>query len=105
MAVLQPVHDVDDTLIGYTVHCPGCNRRHVIYTANPQGTPNWSFDGDMKRPTFNPSLVVTWHWGPKRAKQRCHSFIRKGRWEFLNDCSHHLAGQTVKMIPVDNSNT
>ena len=28
----------------------------------------------------------------------CHSFLRDGRWEFLNDSAHHLAGQTVDMV-------
>lgn len=30
----------------------------------------------------------------------CHSFIRNGHWEFLGDCAHSLAGQTVPMVPV-----
>lgn len=30
----------------------------------------------------------------------CHSFLREGRWEFLSDSGHHLAGQTVDMVPL-----
>lgn len=30
----------------------------------------------------------------------CHSFLRDGRWEFLPDSAHHLAGQTVDMVPL-----
>lgn len=30
----------------------------------------------------------------------CHSFIRDGQWQFLSDCAHSLAGQTVPMVPV-----
>lgn len=30
----------------------------------------------------------------------CHSFLRAGRWEFLSDSAHHLAGQTVAMVPL-----
>jgi len=30
----------------------------------------------------------------------CHSFIRAGRWEFLSDCAHELAGQTVPLPPI-----
>lgn len=33
-------------------------------------------------------------WGP------CHSFIRNGVWEFLQDCAHPLAGQHVPMVPL-----
>ena len=27
----------------------------------------------------------------------CHSFVRDGRIEFLSDCTHELAGQTVEL--------
>lgn len=30
----------------------------------------------------------------------CHSFLRAGRWEFLSDSAHALAGQTVDMVPL-----
>lgn len=30
----------------------------------------------------------------------CHSFIRDGHWQFLGDCAHALANQTVPMVPV-----
>lgn len=30
----------------------------------------------------------------------CHSFLKKGQWQFLNDSAHSLAGQTVPMVPL-----
>lgn len=30
----------------------------------------------------------------------CHSFLKAGRWEFLGDSAHALAGQTVDMVPL-----
>lgn len=30
----------------------------------------------------------------------CHSYVKAGRWEFLGDCTHDLAGQTVPMVPL-----
>jgi hypothetical protein len=30
----------------------------------------------------------------------CHSYVPAGRWEFLADSAHALAGQTVDMVPV-----
>lgn len=30
----------------------------------------------------------------------CHSFIKNGVWQFLNDCDHKLAGQHVPMVPM-----
>lgn len=31
----------------------------------------------------------------------CHSFIRDGRIEFLSDCTHALAGQTVDLPDIE----
>lgn len=33
-------------------------------------------------------------WGP------CHSFLKNGMWQFLNDSAHELAGKTVPMVPL-----
>lgn len=30
----------------------------------------------------------------------CHSFLREGQWQFLNDSAHSLAGKTVPMVPL-----
>ena len=88
--------------------CPGCEQQHQIWTGNGPG-PAWQFNGDVESPTFSPSLLV--RMGPKcdenglrltgAPDQRCHSFIRDGKIEFLGDCSHALAGQTVELPEVD----
>lgn len=87
--------------------CPGCKEAHVV-------GPNWSFDGNYERPTFAPSIKVTgsqierdehgkwtgeWVLGPdgKPLPQVCHSFVREGQIQFLGDCTHALAGQTVPL--------
>jgi hypothetical protein len=31
---------------------------------------------------------------------RCHIFVRDGKIQFLNDCTHELAGKTVPMEPL-----
>lgn len=72
--------------IVYYMWCPGCQFYHVF-------GPTWSFNGDMERPTFSPSLLSNPSW-PER---RCHLLVRDGRIEFLSDCWHALAGQTVEM--------
>lgn len=90
-------------IVRHEVWCPGCNDRHAWQTAsgpNPQGV-TWDFDGDTERPTVSPSLLVD--YGPlgyAGQPRRCHSFIQNGQWRFLSDCTHHLAGQTVPMMPV-----
>lgn len=30
----------------------------------------------------------------------CHSFLKRGKWEFLSDSAHSLAGKTVDMVPL-----
>lgn len=95
--------------------CPGCNELHTI------AVPDWEWNGDTDRPTFRPSILArSGHYlhgntpgncycdfaerHPDIAKDctfkcyRCHSYVTDGRIQFLNDCSHALAGQTVEML-------
>lgn len=88
--------------------CPGCDESHCI------SVPPWtSFNGDGEKPTIRASVLVQGQqWptedeyarmeaGEKIAPRplRCHSFVTDGRIEFLNDCTHALAGQTVELPP------
>jgi hypothetical protein len=94
----------DGSECGYSIHCPGCARRHILFTQpwkNSAGSngPVWTFNGNVEKPTFGPSLVVheaKWDDG-SIAHHRCHSFIRDGRIQYLSDCGHALAGQTVDL--------
>lgn len=95
--------------------CPGCGDIHSVGST-------WQFNGDLDRPTFSPSLLVrsghfvSHHqpgdscWCTYNEEQQakgeidapftcgvCHSWIRDGQIEFLNDCTHGLAGQTVEL--------
>lgn len=67
--------------------CPGCDSPHapVIEGASP-----WIWNGDRERPTLQPSILVT-----DGAGSRCHTFVTDGQIQFLGDCTHALAGQTV----------
>jgi len=104
---------------GYTFFCPGCQMRHQVST-------NWSFNGNTDHPTFQPSVLVrSGHYThsppvpgncycdyheryPDKESMRyscfrCHSFVTNGKIQFLGDCTHALAGQTVDLpdIPVN----
>jgi len=57
----------------------------------------WSFNGDMNVPTFRPSYLTWWDEGDPPVPKRCHSFIKEGRIQFLSDCTHALADQTVEI--------
>lgn len=68
--------------------CPGCGQPHCVQVGAGPG-PRWVWNADVERPTFEPSVLVTGH------DTRCHSFVRDGAMQFLSDCTHQLAGQTV----------
>jgi hypothetical protein len=70
--------------------CPGCGYIHALSPDVHQ------FNGDYEKPTFSPSCLQ--NWDPTRI---CHSFIRDGRIQFLSDCSHSLAGQTVDLPEIE----
>lgn len=105
----------------YMIFCPGCRCGHGLRVGQSDG-PNWSFNGEMERPSFQPSLLIEGHdftpkgraefeaWRaagyprendqPKQfesAPTICHSFITNGQIQFLDDCTHALKGQTVPL--------
>ena len=86
--------------------CPGCNSAHRVMVGDGPG-PRWGFNGSGDKPTFTPSVLVTWTEPSddpsefddtaKDKKLACHSFVTDGRIQFLGDCTHSLAGQTVDL--------
>ena len=102
---------------GLSYWCQGCNSWHSIRT---KGATAWGWNGDMLRPTFTPSVLLqgtrltdkgnaeieAWRAAgmPPRgdapfdsAPFCCHSFVTDGKVQFLSDCTHALAGQTVEL--------
>jgi hypothetical protein len=93
--------------------CPGCKCAHAVRVA-PAPEP-WAYNGDPKAPTFAPSVLVRWStseppvtpenlvqwkaapWPQTTVEHVCHSFVTDGRIQFLADCTHALAGQTVPL--------
>lgn len=73
----------------YIFWCPGCEHAHHI------DTKRWTFDGNLERPTVSPSLLNY----AGNDTPRCHIFVKAGRIQYLGDCTHDLAGQTVEMTP------
>lgn len=99
--------------------CPGCKHGHRIVIGEGPG-PRWGYNGNPDKPTFTPSILVTgsdltekgWvdyrAWCEAGTPERngeafesaptvCHSFVTDGRIQFLGDCTHALAGQTVDL--------
>ena len=80
----------------YAVHCPACKCGHKF-------DGRWKFNGDFERPTFTPSMLVK-PYSTTRADgsivklvNQCHSFVTDGRIQYLGDCEHEMAGQTVDL--------
>lgn len=112
---VKPCQDGDRRAVSFT--CPGCGDKHVMPVEG--ASPTWGFNGNMERPTLTPSIFVRCgHYVPGFEDKRacwcsyneehptepapfrcyaCHSFVTDGRIQFLGDCSHVLAGQTVDL--------
>jgi len=88
--------------------CPGCNFKHFV-NDNLTEIPNlpeshiWTFNGDFDKPTIRASVLTRSYDFNSATKihdievDRCHSFITDGMIQFLGDCQHKLAGQTVDL--------
>lgn len=79
--------------------CPGCKFGHGVWTSKAaHNGARWTWNGDMVRPTFSPSLLITMPRPPESAHV-CHSYVQDGQIQFLSDCTHELAGKTVPLEP------
>lgn len=86
--------------------CPGCDMMHVVRIA---GDGAWSFNGDLVRPSFQPSIKTAGFepitddeadriMAGGKVEPRpflCHCYITDGLISFLPDSTHLLAGKTV----------
>lgn len=79
---------------GYLFQCPGCKTTHIILTS--EGSPRWGFNDDVDNPTVTPSILVR-AGNDVDGRTVCHSFVKNGSIQFLGDCTHELAGQTVPL--------
>lgn len=99
--------------------CPGCKDFHVVPIES--GTKDsWKWNQNVDAPTFFPSVdVKSGHYmnshkpgsscwctynkeHPEEAEDgfeciHCHSYVTDGIIQFLTDCTHSLAGQSVPL--------
>lgn len=103
----------------YIINCPGCKSQHVIAVDKPfSNGAKWGFNGNLELPTFTPSLLIRtgkyaggeeWYKGLKEEQRKfvdehsevCHSFITNGRIQYLGDCTHSLANQTIDLPEIE----
>lgn len=74
------------------IFCPGCKTHHGFTTKHPTSSV-WQWNGSFDKPTFSPSMLCNKDY----PESRCHSFVTDGKIQFLSDCFHELAGQTVEL--------
>lgn len=106
------LRSLDNDVLAYW--CQGCKSLHSVRT----GTNGWGYNGNPEKPTFTPSVKVTSGHYSSRHKEGdscwctynkenpgddnfvcvlCHTFITDGKVQFLSDCTHELAGQTLNL--------
>jgi hypothetical protein len=101
---------------GLMFRCPGCEESHMVTVGEGAG-PRWGYNGNPDAPTFTPSVLIKsghycegqqgkdcWCTFEERIGRKspfkcfvCHSFVTDGRIQFLGDCTHALAGETVDL--------
>lgn len=78
----------------YRIYCEACQSDHSLNNT-------WSFNNDFDKPTFSPSILVTWTLYDSEdvsVKKICHSFVVDGVWQYLSDCTHDKASMHVPLI-------
>ena len=83
-----------------TAYCPACEIAHEVPVDASQPT-SWAFNGDYENPTLSPSLLLRGYNEKREHDFVCHSFIEKGKWRFLDDYSHEMAGMVVDMQDIE----
>lgn len=97
--------------------CPGCECEHYLNIDIKNGRPCWGFNNNYDSPTFTPSILVRTgyyvyddpNWRDRvtdpETQQHlidsaiiCHSYVTDGRIQFLGDCTHSKANQTIDLL-------
>lgn len=86
--------------------CPGCESSgngtglHMLpVNANGVTSPSWDWDGNIEAPTVSPSILThTKPYVDGKGTGICHSYLKAGVFEFLDDCTHSMAGQHVTAL-------
>lgn len=75
--------------------CPGCDDYHTMIVTGELHR-KWGFNGDHEKPTFTPSILASYNWD-EGEKEVCHSFVTDGKIQFLGDCTHAHANETLEI--------
>ena len=80
----------------------GLRKLPVIVKGQRHGTSCWTWNGDVDKPTFHPSILTRIDYTDiGREDFCCHSFVNDGLVQFLSDCSHEYAGKTMELLEIE----
>lgn len=85
-----------------TFMCPACGYGHTVNVNQPG---SWGWNGSIELPTLTPSILLRTGSAvdpnfvdePSDRPKICHSFVVDGKIQYLSDCDHAFAGQTVDL--------
>lgn len=92
-----------------TFNCPGCKCAHHVFVEgirnnlHYESSPVWGWNKSFDKPTFTPSILVSWNEGINQVKNVCHSFVKDGFIQYLGDCTHEYANKTIELPNYDES--
>jgi hypothetical protein len=84
------VSGTEENPTAITFICPGCHTEHLVRVGGEE--PVWDWNRDLDKPSILPSFRV-------RLSQYhcCHSVITDGVIQFLDDCTHPMAGRRADL--------
>ena len=102
---------------GYiSFRCPAGHDHWVDIKSAEYPEHRWTFNGDLEKPTLNPSVMERAGWFVdievhKKADSeysrfspnsyKCHFILTDGILHFQNDCSHGLADHKVPLVDIE----
>lgn len=91
--VTASVHSPAPRLFAF--FCPGCGYDHSFHVGGEaqHRVGRWAWNGSYDKPTFHPSLLCN----QDMPEARCHSWVKDGKIQFLQDSHHSLANKTVDL--------
>lgn len=103
MKAIREVHSGVEYIL---FRCPGCK---TLHSCDTNGRVKWKWNGSLEKPTITPSVLCWLHHRADEDEEerkyvdsrRCHSYVTDGRIQFLSDCGHELAGQTVDLPDIE----
>lgn len=66
-----------------------------------EGTPNWTWNGDVAKPTLKPSIKAEYFDWDAKEMRICHVWLNDGMVQHLADCTCGKAGITEPLEEID----